>query len=89
MVISNGVVFVTAVITLWCTFDVAGRSWVKLKRYQKSLKDQKSSKNKNKKLHQYKRSGGNPNRSWRHRYIYYTNGFSYENFMYAMLWWGW
>jgi hypothetical protein len=40
LVIFNAVIFLTALITIWCVFDVAGRSWVKLKNYQKSLRDQ-------------------------------------------------
>lgn len=40
IVIFNAVIFVTALVTMWCTFDVAGRYWVKLKKYQKSFKDQ-------------------------------------------------
>ncbi len=75
--ISNAVVFLTALVTMWCAWDVAGRSWVKLKKYQKSLRDQQSSGvtgraakmgGKKAKL-QYKRSGSNPTRSWRHRYV--------------------
>jgi hypothetical protein len=59
----------TAVMTMWCSFDVAGRSWVKLKKYQKSLRDQQEATRVNAKRSkiQYKRSGSNPNRSWRHR----------------------
>ena len=90
--ICNAVIFVTAVMTIYCSFDVAGRSWVKLKKYQKSLRDQNSGNSSsngkggggsnngevhvvklehhqmqhNKRM-AYKRSGGNPNRSWRHR----------------------
>ena len=83
--------FCTALMTMYCSFDVAGRSWVKLKKYQKSMKEQQSttlsagtsSKGSKyevgipqgaedslkpvKKKIQYKRSGSNPNRSWRHR----------------------
>ena len=40
LVISNAVMFVVGVMILWCSFDVAGRDWVKLKKYQKSLKNQ-------------------------------------------------
>ena len=32
--------FVVGVMIIWCSFDVAGRDWVKLKKYQKSLKNQ-------------------------------------------------
>lgn len=48
--------------TIWCSFDVAGRSWVKLKKYQKSLREQGTK-------FQYKRSGGNSARTWRHRKV--------------------
>ena len=34
--------FVAGVMIIWCSFDVAGRDWVKLKKYQKSLKNQAS-----------------------------------------------
>ena len=40
LVISNAVMFVVGVMIMWCSFDVAGRDWVKLKKYQKSLKNQ-------------------------------------------------
>ena len=93
LVICNLVIFFTALMTIYCSFDVAGRSWVKLKKYQKSLRDQNSGGSSNNshrngdgemqvvkmepghhnvaatpgKRMAYKRSGGNPNRSWRHR----------------------
>ena len=63
LVVCNSILFMTALLTIWCSFDVAGRSWVKLKKYQQSLRDQ------NTKKFQYKRSGGNSSRSWRHRYV--------------------
>ena len=69
LVISNGVIFATALITLYCSFDVAGRSWVKLKNYQKSLKESEQGQqghSAHQRL-QYKRSGTKSNRSWRHR----------------------
>ena len=34
--ISNSVVFCTAIMTIWCSFDVAGRYWVRLKKYKNS-----------------------------------------------------
>ena len=67
LVIGNSILFVTAMMTIWCSFDIAGRSWVKLKKYQKSLRDQNT-----KKFPGYRRSGGNSNRSWRHRYVFYA-----------------
>lgn len=46
-------------ITVWCTFDRAGRSWVKMTRFQRSMKEGEM------KYH-YKRSGSHrPN--WRQR----------------------
>ena len=53
-------VALSVVITVWCTFDRAGRSWVKMERFQRSMKDGET------KYH-YKRSGSHrPN--WRQRY---------------------
>ncbi|XP_059079091.1 diacylglycerol lipase-alpha-like isoform X2 [Tigriopus californicus] len=66
LVICNLVIFFTAVMTLWCSFDVAGRSWVKLKKYQANQRDQNS---RSRSKFQYKRSGGRVNRSWRHRKV--------------------
>ena len=34
--ISNSVIFLTALMTIWCSFDVAGRYWVQLKKHQNS-----------------------------------------------------
>ena len=34
--ISNSVIFCTAIMTIWCSFDVAGRYWVRLKKYKNS-----------------------------------------------------
>ncbi|KAK3855217.1 hypothetical protein Pcinc_038364, partial [Petrolisthes cinctipes] len=62
IVVCNGCVMVSVVITVWCTFDAAGRSWVKMKRY-----DQRSMRDSNTKF-QYRRSG-NRNRNWRHRKV--------------------
>ena len=36
LVISNSVIFCTAIMTIWCSFDVAGRYWVRLKKYKNS-----------------------------------------------------
>ncbi len=47
-------------ITIWCTFDRAGRSWVKMTRFQRSMREGET------KYH-YKRSGSHrPN--WRQRF---------------------
>lgn len=61
IVVCNWCVMVSVVITVWCTFDAAGRSWVKMKRYQRSMRDSHSK-------FQYRRSG-NRNRNWRHRKV--------------------
>lgn len=47
--------------TIWCTFDAAGRSWVKMKKYQRSMRESESRFN-------YKRSGSR-NRNWRQRKV--------------------
>lgn len=48
-------------VTIWCTFDTAGRSWVKMKKYQRSMRESESRFN-------YKRSGSR-NRNWRQRKV--------------------
>ena len=39
IVFNNFVLFFSALVTVWCFYDVAGRHWVKLKKYQQSLRD--------------------------------------------------
>ena len=39
IVVCNFVLFLTTLMTIWCFYDVAGKHWVKLKKYQQSLKD--------------------------------------------------
>ncbi|XP_074594649.1 inactivation no afterpotential E isoform X2 [Brevipalpus obovatus] len=39
IVICNCFIFVSIVVTMWCTFDAAGRSWVKMQQYQDSMRD--------------------------------------------------
>lgn len=53
-------VFILAlfVFIIWCAFDSAGRSWVKMKKFQESLTDEKSK-------FKYRRSRNNK-RNWRH-----------------------
>ncbi|KAH7939634.1 hypothetical protein HPB52_015443 [Rhipicephalus sanguineus] len=58
IIVCNWCVLLSVLVTVWCTFDRAGRTWVKMKRYQRSLQDGKL---------RYKRSG-NSQRNWRHRY---------------------
>lgn len=59
LVICNWTVLLSILITIWCTFDAAGRSWVKMKKYQRSMRESESRFN-------YKRSGS-MNRNWRQR----------------------
>lgn len=61
MVVCNWVVILTVMLTVWCVFDTAGRSWVKMKKYQRSMKESES-------RFQYKRSG-NRARNWRQRKV--------------------
>uniref|UniRef100_T1JB75 Diacylglycerol lipase-alpha n=1 Tax=Strigamia maritima TaxID=126957 RepID=T1JB75_STRMM len=61
IIVCNWFVLFSVLITIWCTFDAAGRSWVKMKRYQRSLKDGKTKFN-------YKRSGST-HRDWRQRKV--------------------
>jgi sn1-specific diacylglycerol lipase len=49
------------VMTMYCVFDPAGRSWVKMKKYQRSMKESESRFN-------YRRSGST-NRNWRQRKV--------------------
>ncbi|XP_064627221.1 diacylglycerol lipase-alpha-like [Lineus longissimus] len=58
IIVCNWIVMSSVLISLWCTFDTAGRSWVKMKRYQESVKERE------------KRAGrrsGSRRRNWRHR----------------------
>lgn len=61
LVICNWAVLLSILITIWCTFDAAGRSWVKMKKYQRSMRESESRFN-------YKRSGS-MNRNWRQRFV--------------------
>ncbi|KAK9674916.1 Lipase (class 3), partial [Popillia japonica] len=60
LIICNWCIIVSIIITVWCTYDTAGRSWVKMKQYQRSIKDNESK-------FQYKRSGST--RNWRQRKV--------------------
>lgn len=60
-IICNWIVVLTSILTIYCTFDPAGRSWVKMKQYQRSMKESESRFN-------YKRSG-NRSRNWRQRFV--------------------
>lgn len=61
IIICDWCVLLSVLITVWCIFDNAGRSWVKMKRYHSSLKDSRAKFN-------YKRSGS-LHRDWRHRKV--------------------
>ncbi|XP_036221138.1 uncharacterized protein inaE isoform X2 [Bactrocera oleae] len=61
IVVCNWALVFITLITIWCTFDAAGRSWVKMKKYQRSMRETESRFN-------YKRSGS-MNRNWRQRKV--------------------
>ncbi|XP_036318147.1 uncharacterized protein LOC118733064 isoform X2 [Rhagoletis pomonella] len=61
IVICNWALVFITLITIWCTFDAAGRSWVKMKKYQRSMRETESRFN-------YKRSNS-MNRNWRQRKV--------------------
>ena len=50
---------ILSMITLCCAFDTAGRKWVKMKKYQESMKE---------KTHRSRRSGS-ARRNWRQRLV--------------------
>ncbi|KAJ8985199.1 hypothetical protein NQ317_018228 [Molorchus minor] len=60
MVVFNWCILLSVLITVWCTYDSAGRSWVKMKQYQRSMRESESK-------FQYKRSGST--RNWRQRKV--------------------
>ena len=61
VVVFGWIMLLCMFIFMWCTFDSAGRSWVKLKRYQASLKEQEPRPG-------HRRRSGSRRRNWRHRY---------------------
>lgn len=61
LIICSWFVMLSVFITLWCTFDPAGRSWVKMMNYQRSMKESES-------RFQYRRSGS-CTRTWRQRKV--------------------
>ncbi|KAL5274913.1 DAGLA family protein [Megaselia abdita] len=61
MIVCGWILVAVTITTVWCTFDAAGRSWVKMKKYQRSMRDSESRFN-------YKRSGS-MNRNWRQRKV--------------------
>lgn len=60
LVVCNWSILLSVLITVWCTYDTAGRSWVKMKQYQRSMRESESK-------FQYKRSGST--RNWRQRKV--------------------
>ncbi|XP_049824553.1 diacylglycerol lipase-alpha isoform X3 [Aethina tumida] len=60
MVVFNWCILLSVLVTVWCTYDTAGRSWVKMKQYQRSMRESESK-------FQYKRSGST--RNWRQRKV--------------------
>ncbi|KAF0309047.1 Sn1-specific diacylglycerol lipase alpha [Amphibalanus amphitrite] len=70
-VICNWISVTSAFIMVWCTFDPAGRSWVKMKNYQRTMKD-------GQKKYQYKRSGSH-HRNWRQRKVLRAYRDSWDN----------
>ncbi|KAK2588417.1 hypothetical protein KPH14_004418 [Odynerus spinipes] len=74
LVISNWCVLASVMVTVWCTYDAAGRSWVKMKKYQRSMREAES---RGARLH-YKRSGSR-NRNWRQRKVIRAYQDSWDN----------
>ncbi|XP_074029499.1 inactivation no afterpotential E [Leptinotarsa decemlineata] len=70
MVIFNWCILLSVIITVWCTYDTAGRSWVKMKQYQRSMRESESK-------FQYKRSGST--RNWRQRKVLRAYQDSWQN----------
>ncbi|GIY47927.1 diacylglycerol lipase-alpha [Caerostris extrusa] len=66
IVISNWLVLLSVLITTWCTFDAAGRSWVKMKKYQMSMKQRENERGQHVEKPRIRRSGAS-HRNWRHR----------------------
>lgn len=60
LIVCNWCILVSIIVTVWCVYDAAGRSWVKMKKYQRSMRQSESK-------FQYKRSGST--RNWRQRKV--------------------
>uniref|UniRef100_A0A1Y1KXQ5 Diacylglycerol lipase-alpha n=1 Tax=Photinus pyralis TaxID=7054 RepID=A0A1Y1KXQ5_PHOPY len=56
----NWFTIICILVNIWCAYDPAGRSWVKMKAYQRSMRESESK-------YQYKRSGST--RNWRQRKV--------------------
>ncbi|XP_076382439.1 inactivation no afterpotential E isoform X3 [Megalopta genalis] len=74
LVVSNWCVLAFVMVTVWCTYDAAGRSWVKMKKYQRSMREAES---RCAKLH-YNRSGSRK-RNWRQRKVIRAYQDSWDN----------
>ncbi|KAG5329957.1 DGLA lipase, partial [Acromyrmex heyeri] len=74
LVISNWCLLALMMVTIWCTYDAAGRSWVKMKKYQRSMREAES---RGARLH-YKRSGSR-SRNWRQRKVIRAYQDSWDN----------
>ncbi|XP_018355248.1 PREDICTED: sn1-specific diacylglycerol lipase alpha [Trachymyrmex septentrionalis] len=74
LVISNWCLLALMMVTIWCTYDAAGRSWVKMKKYQRSMREAES---RAARLH-YKRSGSR-SRNWRQRKVIRAYQDSWDN----------
>ncbi|XP_020295479.1 sn1-specific diacylglycerol lipase alpha isoform X3 [Pseudomyrmex gracilis] len=74
LVISNWCLLALIMVTIWCTYDAAGRSWVKMKKYQRSMREAES---RGARLH-YKRSGSRT-RNWRQRKVIRAYQDSWDN----------
>ncbi|XP_043282048.1 diacylglycerol lipase-alpha isoform X6 [Venturia canescens] len=73
LVISNWCILASVMVTVWCTYDAAGRSWVKMKKYQRSMREAES-----RGRPHYKRSAGR-NRNWRQRKVIRAYQDSWDN----------
>ncbi|KAF5296341.1 hypothetical protein FQA39_LY12558 [Lamprigera yunnana] len=60
LIVLNCFTIVCIFVNIWCAYDPAGRSWVKMKAYQRSMRESESK-------YQYKRSGST--RNWRQRKV--------------------
>ncbi|XP_015123034.1 sn1-specific diacylglycerol lipase alpha isoform X1 [Diachasma alloeum] len=75
LVICNWCILASVMVTVWCTYDAAGRSWVKMKKYQRSMREAES--RGGGRMH-YKRSGSR-NRNWRQRKVIRAYQDSWDN----------
>ncbi|XP_044017394.1 diacylglycerol lipase-alpha isoform X5 [Aphidius gifuensis] len=75
LIICNWCIVGSIMVTVWCTYDAAGRSWVKMKKYQRSMREAES--RGGGRMH-YKRSGSR-NRNWRQRKVIRAYQDSWDN----------